>query len=332
MSESGTAQSLPTGSLSVLDQLKNYTIVVADTGNFHSIKQYEPRDATTNPSLILKSASDPQYSDLVDEVVFNANKKGVTDGEAVMGSLLVKFGASILEIVPGRVSTEVDARLSFDIKSSLEKARSLIARYESLGYERERVLIKLASTWEGVEVSRVLEKEGIHCNMTLLFSMAQAVACAEANSKLISPFVGRILDWFREKTGKEYEGAKDPGVLSVTEIYNYYKKFDYPTEVMAASFRNTNEIKELVGCDLMTIGPKFLDEMQNDYAEIPEKLNAETSRKNDVTRMDMNESTFRFLMNQDEMAHFKLAEGIRKFSNDVESLGSLLNEKLSKIS
>ena len=332
MSESGTAQSQPKGSLSVLDQLKNYTVVVADTGDFHSIKQYEPRDATTNPSLILKSASDPQYSDLVDEVVFNANKEGVTDGEAVMDSLLVKFGVSILEIVPGRVSTEVDARLSFDIKSSLEKARSLIARYESLGYDRDRVLIKLATTWEGVEVSRVLEKEGIHCNMTLLFSMAQAVACAEANSKLISPFVGRILDWFREKTGEEYEGDKDPGVLSVTEIYNYYKKFDYPTEVMAASFRNTNEIKELVGCDLMTIGPKFLEEMQNDFAEIPEKLNVETSRESDATRLDMNESTFRFLMNQDEMAHFKLAEGIRKFSNDVESLGNLLNEKLSKIS
>ena len=332
MSESGTAQSQPKGSLSVLDQLKNYTVVVADTGDFHSIKQYEPRDATTNPSLILKSASDPQYSDLVDEVVFNANKEGVTDGEAVMDSLLVKFGVSILEIVPGRVSTEVDARLSFDIKSSLEKARSLIARYESLGYDRERVLIKLATTWEGVEVSRVLEKEGIHCNMTLLFSMAQAVACAEANSKLISPFVGRILDWFREKTGEEYEGDKDPGVLSVTEIYNYYKKFGYPTEVMAASFRNTNEIKELVGCDLMTIGPKFLEEMQNDFAEIPEKLNVETSRESDATRLDMNESTFRFLMNQDEMAHFKLAEGIRKFSNDVESLGNLLNEKLSKIS
>ena len=255
MSESGTTQSQPKGSPSVLDQLKNYTVVVADTGDFHSINQYGPKDATTNPSLILKSASDPQYSDLVDEIVFNANKAGVTDGEAVMDSLLVKFGASILEIVPGRVSTEVDARLSFDIKSSLEKARSLIARYESLGYDRERVLIKLATTWEGIEVSSILEKEGIHCNMTLLFSMAQAVACAEANSKLISPYVGRILDWFREKTGKEYEGAKDPGVLSVTEIYNYYKKFDYPTEVMAASFRNTNEIKELVG--LCTLSPKM---------------------------------------------------------------------------
>ena len=332
MSESGLAQSQPIGSLSVLDQLKKFTVVVADTGDFNSIKQYEPRDATTNPSLILKSASDPKYSDLVDEVVFNASKQGVSDGEAVMDSLLVKFGASILEIVPGRVSTEVDARLSFDVKSSLDKARSLIARYESLGYDRERILIKLATTWEGVEVSRILEKEGIHCNMTLLFSMAQAVACAEANSKLISPFVGRILDWFREKTGKEYEGPNDPGVLSVTEIYNYYKKFDYPTEVMAASFRNTNEIKELVGCDLMTIGPKFLEEMQNDFAEIPEKLNAEASRKNDVTRLNMDESNFRFLMNQDEMAHFKLAEGIRKFSKDVESLGSLLTSKLSKLS
>ena len=332
MSESGSAQPQPKGSLSVLDQLRNFTVVVADTGDFNSIKQYEPRDATTNPSLILKSASDPEYSDLVDEVVFNANKEGVSDGEAVMDSLLVKFGVSILEIVPGRVSTEVDARLSFDIKSSLEKARSLIARYESLGYERNRILIKLAATWEGVEVSRILEKEGIHCNMTLLFSMAQAVACAEANSKLISPFVGRILDWFREKTGKEYEGVNDPGVLSVSEIYNYYKKFNYSTEVMAASFRNTNEIKELVGCDLMTIGPKFLEEMQNDFAEIPEKLNAELSRQSDATRLDMNESTFRFLMNKDEMAHFKLAEGIRKFSDDVESLGSLLNEKLSNLS
>lgn len=320
----------PKNDQSVLEQLKKFTVVVADTGDFHSIQQYEPRDATTNPSLILKAATDDRYSELVDEVVFNARKRGVSNVEAVMDDLLVKFGVCILDIVPGRVSTEVDARLSFDLEGSLKKARELIGLYEKLGYSRERVLIKLATTWEGIEVSRILEKEGIHCNMTLLFSMVQAVACAEANSQLISPFVGRILDWFREKTGEEYQGSEDPGVRSVTKIYHYYKKFDYPTEVMAASFRNTDEIKELAGCDLMTIGPKFLEEMQNDYSNLSLKLSSETSVEREIDKIEVNEASFRFEMNQNEMANFKLAEGIRKFSKDVQSLSDLLSQKLRK--
>jgi len=315
--------------ISVLDQLKEHTIVVADTGNFDSIKQYEPRDATTNPSLILKASKQEEYSSLVEQVVKSAKSNGINDVDRVMDHLLVQFGLSILKVVPGRVSTEVDARLSFDYDASLEKARSIISLYEENGVSRDRILIKLASTWEGVEVSKVLEREGIHTNMTLLFSLVQAVACAEAGSQLISPFVGRILDWHREEYGKEFEGINDPGVQSVIQIFNYYKKFGYPTEVMGASFRNTGEIKELVGCDLLTIGPKFLEEMQNDFSSIDVKLNERMAKNSPIEKMEITEPSFRFLLNEDAMATEKLAEGIRKFSADVRTLEELLKNLIS---
>jgi len=314
---------------SVLDQIKDHTVVVADTGDFDSIRQYEPQDATTNPSLILKAANQPEYAELVKDVVNRAKQEDVTLVDEVMDRLLVRFGVSILEIVPGRVSTEVDARLSFDVEGSLAKARSLIARYEELGFSRDRVLIKLATTWEGVEVSRELEKEGIRCNMTLLFSIVQAVACAEAGSQLISPFVGRILDWYKQSTGENYEGPEDPGVKSVTEIFNYYKKFGYKTEVMGASFRNVGEIKELVGCDLLTISPNLLQEMQEDFSEIDLKLSEDAAMACNLAKTEIDESSFRFQMNEDEMATTKLAEGIRKFSADVRSLEQMLAEMLA---
>ena len=318
-----------TQSKSVLEQIKEHTVIVADTGDFDSIRQYEPRDATTNPSLILKAAKQAEYSELVEDVVNKAKQEGVTQVEEVMDRLLVRFGVSILEIVPGRVSTEVDARLSFDRKGSLAKARSLIERYEQLGFSRDRVLIKLATTWEGVEVSRELEKEGIHCNMTLLFSIVQAIACAEAGSQLISPFVGRILDWYKQKTGDDFVGADDPGVKSVTEIYNYYKKFGYKTEVMGASFRNSGEIKELVGCDLLTISPNLLQEMKEDHSVLSLKLSEAKAKESELSKIEIDESAFRFQMNEDEMATTKLAEGIRKFSADVCSLEKMLGEMLS---
>ena len=314
---------------SVLDQIKDHTVVVADTGDFDSIRQYEPQDATTNPSLILKAANQPEYAELVKDVVNRAKQEGVTLVDEVMDRLLVRFGVSILEIVPGRVSTEVDARLSFDVEGSLTKARSLIARYEELGFSRDRVLIKLATTWEGVEVSRELEKEGIRCNMTLLFSIVQAVACAEAGSQLISPFVGRILDWYKQSTGENFEGPEDPGVKSVTEIFNYYKKFGYKTEVMGASFRNVGEIKELVGCDLLTISPNLLQEMKEDFSEIDLKLSEDAAMACNLTKTEIDESSFRFQMNEDEMATTKLAEGIRKFSADVRSLEQILAKMLA---
>ncbi len=318
-----------TQSKSVLEQIKEHTVIVADTGDFDSIRQYEPRDATTNPSLILKAAKQAEYSELVEDVVNKARQEGVSQVEEVMDRLLVRFGVSILEIVPGRVSTEVDARLSFDRKGSLAKARSLVERYEQLGFSRDRVLIKLATTWEGVEVSRELEKEGIHCNMTLLFSIVQAIACAEAGSQLISPFVGRILDWYKQKTGYDFVGADDPGVKSVTEIYNYYKKFGYKTEVMGASFRNTGEIKELVGCDLLTISPNLLQEMKEDHSVLSLKLSEAKAQESDLSKIEIDESAFRFQMNEDEMATTKLAEGIRKFSADVCSLEKMLGEMLA---
>lgn len=318
-----------TSEQSFLEQIKEHTVVVADTGDFGSIRQYEPRDATTNPSLILKAAKQEEYAGLVQDVVEKAKAEGINQVEEVMDRLLVRFGVSILEIVPGRVSTEVDARLSFDQEASLSKARSLIARYEELGFSRDRVLIKLATTWEGIEVSRELEQEGIHCNMTLLFSLAQAIACAEAGSQLISPFVGRILDWYKQKTGETYEGPEDPGVQSVTEIFNYYKKFGYKTEVMGASFRNVGEIKELVGCDLLTISPNLLQEMQEDHSLLEVKLSEEKAMQSDLSKVEINESSFRFQMNEDEMATTKLAEGIRKFSADVRTLEDLLAEMLS---
>ena len=316
-------------SQSVLEQLKEHTVVVADTGDFSSIEQYAPRDATTNPSLILKASRQPDYSSLVDQVVRTSVQNGKKDVDEVMDQLLVQFGLSILKVVPGRVSTEVDARLSFDFDASLEKARTIISIYEKNAISRERILIKLATTWEGVAVSKVLEQEGIHTNMTLLFSLVQAVACAEAGSQLISPFVGRILDWHRKQYDRDYEGIEDPGVQSVIQIFNYYKKFGYPTEVMGASFRNTGEIKELVGCDLLTIGPKLLEQMQQDFSPIEVKLNERKAKESNLEKIEINEPTFRFLLNEDPMATEKLAEGIRKFSADVRSLEELLKNLIS---
>lgn len=308
-----------------LEQLKQVTVVVADTGDFASIKTYHPRDATTNPSLILKAAGMPGYAHLVN--------KAVKDGgaSASLGStidlLLVLFGAEILKIVPGRVSTEVDARLSFDREGSIAKAQEIIALYEQHGVARERVLIKLASTWEGIRAAEQLQKEGIACNMTLLFSFAQAVACAEAGVQLISPFVGRILDWYKKSTGRDYAAADDPGVESVRQIYTYYKKFGYKTEVMGASFRTKDEILELAGCDLLTISPNLLGELAQSSEPIARKLRPEAAREASVQRVSFDEKSFRWALNENQMATEKLSEGIRQFAADVLKLEQLIQKK-----
>ena len=309
------------------DSLRQFTTIVADTGDFGSIREYTPQDATTNPSLILKAAQMPEYAELVDKVLAEARNADDVLGEA-LDKLAVFFGLEILKIVPGRVSTEVDARLSFDTTATLAKARSLIARYEKNGIERERILIKIAATWEGIRAAEELEKEGIHCNLTLLFSFPQAVACAEAGVQLISPFVGRIMDWHKAKTGNDYAPAEDPGVQSVTAIYNYYKKFDYTTEVMGASFRNTGEITELAGCDLLTISPNLLEELQGTEGDLPCKLNEETANASNVEKITLNETAFRWELNEDPCATEKLADGIRRFAADTVKLEQFLTEKL----
>jgi len=308
-----------------LNSLKKFTTIVADTGDFESIKQYQPQDATTNPSLILKAALQDEYQHVVDKAVESAATKTT---EAVIDQLLVLFGLEILKIVPGRVSTEVDARLSFDTAGTIAKAKEIIALYEANGTSKDRVLIKIASTWEGIKAAEALEKEGIKCNLTLLFSKAQAIACAEANVQLISPFVGRIYDWYKKDTGIDYVGAEDPGVISVTDIYNYYKKFGYKTEVMGASFRNSGQITELAGCDLLTISPGLLEELQNSDAEVTEKLNEATAAASDQEKISLNEADFRFMYNQDAMATEKTAEGIRGFSADIDKLEALIDSKL----
>lgn len=309
-----------------LESLRQYTTIVADTGDFESIRQYTPQDATTNPSLILKAAQMPEYTELLNKVL-------TEDGNEMtetLDKLAVFFGLEILKIVPGRVSTEVDARLSFDTQATLDKARSLIARYEKNGVERERILIKIAATWEGIRAAEELEREGIHCNLTLLFSFAQAVGCAEAGVKLISPFVGRIMDWHKAKTGNEFAPAEDPGVQSVTRIYNYYKKFGYTTEVMGASFRNTGEITELSGCDLLTISPNLLDELQSTEGDLPCKLSEETAKQCDCEKVSLNESVFRWELNEDACATEKLSEGIRRFAADTVKLEDFLKAKMDK--
>tara|TARA_Y100000588_G_scaffold183636_1_gene197446 strand:- start:2325 stop:3263 length:939 start_codon:yes stop_codon:yes gene_type:complete len=306
-----------------LDSLRNYTTIVADTGDFESIREYTPQDATTNPSLILKAAQMDEYSELVNKVTSEA-----ANMDEALDKLAVFFGLEILKIVPGRVSTEVDARLSFDTAATLEKARSLIARYEKNGVDRERILIKIAATWAGIRAAEELEKEGIHCNLTLLFAFAQAVACAEARVQLISPFVGRIMDWHKAKTGQEYAPADDPGVQSVTRIYNYYKKFDYATEVMGASFRNAGEITELAGCDLLTISPGLLNELQETPGDLPRKLSDESADASTDEKVNLNESTFRWELNEDACATEKLAEGIRRFAADTVKLEGFLQPKL----
>ena len=312
-----------------LDQLKQFTTVVADTGDFESMRAYQPQDATTNPSLILQAAGQEAYRHLVEKAVGEHKNSPLTGDErlqAILDRILVLFGLEILEIVPGRVSTEVDARLSFDSRATIARARGIIAAYEAEGRPRERVLIKIASTWEGIRAAEALEKDGIHCNLTLLFSFAQAVACAEAGVTLISPFVGRILDWYKAATGKEYEGDEDPGVQSVKQIYQYYKKHGHPVEVMGASFRNIGEIQSLAGCDLLTISPKLLAELQATEAPLERRLDPESAAALDLAKISYNESAFRFALNEDAMATEKTAQGIRAFSADIVKLEELVRE------
>ncbi|KAJ2000372.1 sedoheptulose-7-phosphate:D-glyceraldehyde-3- phosphate transaldolase [Coemansia thaxteri] len=321
-------------SASVLDQLKQHTTVVADTGDFESIAQYKPTDATTNPSLILAATDKPQYAHLIDDAIAWAKSNASTlddQVEKALDKLLVNFGSKILEIVPGRVSTEVDARFSFDKDANIRKAREIIDLYSSIGIKKERVLIKIASTWEGIQAARELEsKYGIHCNLTLLFSFAQAVAAAEAGVTLISPFVGRILDWYKASTGKAYASHEDPGVVSVSAIYNYYKQHGYNTIVMGASFRNTGEIKELAGCDYLTISPQLLAELQSEAAELPRRLSPEAAHAaTALTKVSFDEADFRWALNEDQMATEKLSDGIRKFSADAVKLRKILREKLA---
>lgn len=306
-----------------LEQLKQFTTVVADTGDFEAMRDYQPQDATTNPSLILKAAGQEQYRHLVQKAL--AETKG-SDLSTTIERILILFGLEILKIVPGRVSTEVDARLSFDTQGTIDKARELITAYEKEGIERERILIKVASTWEGIKAAEQLEQQGIHCNLTLLFSMAQAIACADAKVTLISPFVGRILDWHKAETGENYEGFDDPGVQSVTEIYNYYKKFDYKTEVMGASFRNKGEILCLAGCDLLTISPNLLKELQESENPIEEQLNQAKAKASDAEKVSLDEKSFRYQLNEDAMATEKTAEGIRNFAADVLKLEEVIRK------
>ena len=319
--------------LSQLDQLKKFTIVVADTGDFQSIKEFKPRDATTNPSLIYAATQKEQYFHLLDEVLADRKNSGLSGAaqiEDIIDHLLVKFGCEILEIVPGRVSTETDARFSFDVEGSIKKARRLVKLYEEQGIGRERVLIKIASTWEGILAAEQLQKEGIKCNMTLLFSLAQAVRSAEAGVQLISPFVGRIYDWFKAANKRDYSGAEDPGVQSVREIYTYYKKFGYETEVMGTSFRNIGQILELAGCDLLTISPELMKELSESHEPVERKLIPEKAKAPDVKRLgQLDEKKFRCLLNEDAMATEKTAEGIRKFAADIAKLEKYVASKIN---
>ncbi|XHR29129.1 MAG: transaldolase [Chthoniobacteraceae bacterium] len=306
-----------------LELLKSFTTVVADTGDFETMRQFHPQDATTNPSLIYQATQKPEYRYLLDKVIADRRCTGFT-GKAqiddVIDHVLVAFGLEILAIVPGRVSTETDARLSFDTAGTIAKAHQLISIYEKNGISRDRVLIKIASTWEGIRAAEVLEKEGIHCNLTLLFSLTQAIACAEAGVQLISPFVGRIYDWFKNANKRDYVGAEDPGVQSVTTIYNYYKKFGYKTEVMGASFRNTGEIIELAGCDLLTISPDLLGKLDTSCEPLVRKLDPEVACSLAIEKISLDEKTFRYWLNDDAMATEKTAEGIRKFAVDIIKL------------
>lgn len=311
-------------SMNLLDQLKNYTTVVADTGDFESISKFRPADATTNPSLIFIASQNEKYYHLVNESIsYSLNKVKNPEARLIecLDRLAVNFGIETLKIVPGRVSTEVDARLSFDTAGSINKARKLISLYEEAGISRQRILIKLASTWEGIRAAEELEKESIHCNLTLLFSMAQAIACAEAGVQLISPFVGRIYDWFKKERKVDHiPGPEDPGVLSVREIYIYYKKFGYKTEIMGASFRNTEEITELAGCDLLTISPDLLHQLESSQGVLERKLDPDKARSADIKEMHLDEKAFRWRLNENAMATEKLSEGIRRFTADLIKL------------
>jgi transaldolase len=322
----------------LLEQLKQMTVVVSDTGDIAAVRKYKPRDATTNPSLIGAAAQMKEYASLVDDALGWARKEAGSGAatEAIVKKaidrLSVEFGLKILEIVSGRVSTEVDARLSFDTKATIEKAHLLIKQYEAAGMKRDRILIKIASTWEGIKAAEALEKEGIHCNLTLLFGMHQAVACAEAGVTLISPFVGRILDWYKKSTGKaSYEAAEDPGVVSVTRIYEYFKKFGHKTEIMGASFRNLGEITELAGCDLLTIAPNYLEELTKTEGDLPRKLDPEKAKAKTIERIAMDEATFRKMHAADKMASDKLEEGIQGFTKAIIALEKQLGERLESL-
>jgi transaldolase len=324
---------------SFLEQLRGMTTVVSDTGDFNAIKQFHPQDATTNPSLIAAASEKPEYQPIVDGVLKQLRKEAgpnVSDADLAKQSFMhleVAFGLQILDIIPGRVSTEVDARLSYDIEKSVAQAREIIAMYDKAGISRDRVLVKLASTWEGIKAAEILEKEGIHCNMTLLFGMHQAVASAEAKATLISPFVGRILDWYKKnEPNRNNDGPNDPGVQSVTTIYNYYKKFGYKTVVMGASFRNTDEIKELAGCDLLTIAPKLLEELATTNGDLPRKLDPAAAQKMTIDKLTIDKATFDKMHAADRMASDKLKEGIEGFSKAIEDLEQLLAKRLAEIS
>jgi len=322
---------------SLLEQLSSMTVVVADTGDLEAIRDFQPRDATTNPSLILAAAQIPAYQDLIDQSLKSSRERigSLASSDEVVSEAIdevcVIFGKEILKIIPGRVSTEVDARLSFDKDETIDKARKIINLYKQSGISKERILIKIASTWEGVKAAEILEKEGIHCNLTLLFGFSQAIACAEAGVTLISPFVGRILDWYKSETGKEsYSGNEDPGVISVSKIYNYYKTHNYKTEVMGASFRNVDEILELAGCDLLTISPKFLKELENNNSSLTRKLDPlDLSGSSD--KIHLNEVDFKIMLKADRMASEKLHEGIVNFSKAIEQLEIQLKERLCSI-
>jgi transaldolase len=322
---------------SLLEQLRSMTKVVADSGDINSIEQFKPTDSTTNPSLIMAAAQMPAYQSIVDSVLKQARTEaGASASDQAVAALAFKelavaFGLKILAIVPGRVSTEVDARLSYDAEKTIAQAREIIAQYDKAGIGRERVLIKIASTWEGIKAAEILEREGIHCNLTLLFGLHQAIACAEAKVTLISPFVGRILDWFKKDTGKDYSGADDPGVQSVTTIYNYYKKFGYKTQVMGASFRNLGEITELAGCDLLTIAPKLLAELDASQADLPRRLDPAKAASMNIERITIDKATFERMHTADRMAHDKLKEGIEGFSKALEDLEKLLVKRLAEI-
>ncbi|NJO39413.1 MAG: transaldolase [Cyanobacteria bacterium CRU_2_1] len=323
---------------SLLEQLRKMTIVVADTGDIQAIEKFKPRDATTNPSLITAAAQMPEYQSIVDDTLALAKRDAGADASnqeivsLAFKRLAVAFGLKILKIIPGRVSTEVDARLSYDTEATITTARELIAQYEAVGVSRDRILIKIASTWEGIKAAEVLEKEGIHCNLTLLFGVHQAIACAEAGITLISPFVGRILDWHKKQTGRDsYPPAEDPGVLSVSKIYTYYKKFGYKTEVMGASFRNIGEIIELAGCDLLTISPGLLAELDSTEGDLPRKLDPAKAVEAQVEKISIDKATFDKMHTEDRMASEKLSEGISGFTKALEALEKLLETRLSRI-
>ena len=324
-------------SKSQFEQLRAMTVIVADTGEIQEIEKIKPQDATTNPSLITTAVQLSQYQPIMDEVLLAAKKKlgsGAKDKDVAnlaFKGLAVDFGKRILKIIPGRVSTEVDARLSYDTDATLQQAREIIQQYEAAGVSKQRVLIKIASTWEGIRAAEILEKEGIHCNMTLLFGIHQAVAAAEARATLISPFVGRILDWYKKDTGKDYQGADDPGVQSVTTIYNYFKKFDYKTVVMGASFRNIGEIQQLAGCDLLTIAPKLIEELEAAQGDLPRKLDPAKAKTMQIEKITIDKQTFDKMHAENRMAHDKLKEGIEGFSAALEKLESLLAKRLTEL-